>query len=65
MTLVQYFIISHLGYYSSLPTSFPDSRIGPLTHPFPTVARVISLKRASDHITPLLEILQQLPMPGE
>lgn len=63
MTLVQYFIVSHLDYCNSLPTSFCDSRTSPLTYPLPAVAKETALK--SDHVIFLLEILWQLPMPRE
>ena len=60
--LIHAFVSSHLDYCNSLLVGLPASSIAPLQRIQNTAARLVTLTKRSDHITPVLQSLHWLPI---
>ena len=60
--LVHAFVSSHLDYCNSVFSGLPDSYILPLQRIQNTAARLVTLSRKFDHVTPILRELHWLPI---
>ena len=60
--LVHAFISSHLDYCNSLLAGLPISHLSPLQRVQNTAARLVTLSRKHDHISPILRSLHWLPV---
>ena len=60
--LTHAFVFSHLDYCNSIFSGLPHSYLLPLQRIQNTAARLVTLSRKSEHITPLLRTLHWLPI---
>ena len=60
--LVHAFITSHLDYCNCLFAGLPNSHIAPLQRIQNTAARLVTRTKKSEHITPVLQSLNWLPI---